>query len=305
MRILANRPAKFWVQFEDDDGAPVGADSATQVAVSVTRWDGTVVYSNSACGQDTTPLVGRYVATLPAQSQYDVLTATWTATIGGSTVTIPETLYVVKQRLVSLFALRQDAELATLTGDQLRYAADAAEDECRSALYYSPVPFPERIGLRSVGDLHAFGPVYSGPLSSGPYGGWGGPRLMTHDAYPLSLIAAIRPDGVALTTQELAQISAREGWFEWSDYRNWDPGEWQVWMVHGRWQAPPEDLRRAVTKRTRYLARYLAGHDELPERASQVATEGGTMLLAYPKLDAPTGMPEVDVVYARYRLPGL
>ena len=76
----------------------------------------------------------------------------------------------------------------------------------------------------------------------------------------------------------------------------------RVYLVHGRWDAPPWDLSRAVLIRTRYLARRLNNKDDMPERASSVATEGGTITFAFPTLPRPTGLPEVDIVYMRYAL---
>lgn len=302
MRILANRQAKIWAHLEDDDGNLIAADVAPAPTVTITRFDGTAVAGPLAT---TISATGTYQAVVPAQTASDVLVATWTFTVGGQTEIVTDLLIVVARRLVPLWLLRTDADLAALTGETLRLAADAAEDECISSLWYPPVPQPERIPIRSVGDLHMFGPVYNGPFSTGPYGGWGGPRLMTPNAYPQQLLAGTRPSGAALTSAELALISAREGWLEWVDYRNWDPGEWQMWLLHGRWTVPPNDLVRAAIRRTRYMARWLAGGDSLPDRASQVVTDGATVVLAYPKLEMPTGMPEVDIVYARYRAPGL
>lgn len=302
MRILANRPAKIWAWLEDDDGNLVAADASPAPTLTVTRFDGTPVASGLAA---TVVSTGKYVATLPAQASIDVLVFTWSFTVGGQAETVQDLGIVVPRRLVPLRLLRTDAELAQLSGDILRLAADAAEDECISSLWYPPVVQPERITMRSMGDMHFFGPVYNGPFSTGPYGGWGGPRLITPNAYPRGLIAGTRPNGIALTSAELALISPREGWLEWTDLRNWDPGEWQMWLSHGRWQTPPDDLVRAALRRTKYMARWLSGADSMPDRASQVVTDGATVVLAYPKLEMPTGMPEVDIVYARYRAPGL
>lgn len=278
MRTLVGRPATAYWRLEDGDGNPIDATVTPTVAVTRDR-DATAV-APITVGHVTT---GQYSIAIPPQPAPELLTASVTATAGpplSGTVTDAVHISVVGSRLVNLARLRQDNELATLASDTLREALEAAEDECRDNLGYPPTPVMERVFVDA-----------------------GGRGLMAPNPYPRYIVAAIRPNGIALTSAELALIALGEGGgLIWTDMRNWDAGAWTVWMVHGRWDTPPMDLSRAVMIRTRYMARRLANKDDMPERATSVATEGGTITFAFPTLPRPTGIPEVDIVYMRYAM---
>jgi hypothetical protein len=276
VKILANRPGTIYWRLEDADGDLVNSTGTVTVAVTRQR-DGVAV----AAGSVGNPATGKYQATIAAPGNApELLNAVWTAPVTGGTVTETVPVYVVNERLVSLGVLRQDNELAGVSDwDVLRTALEAAEDECVDCLGYPPIPVMTHNGIQA-----------------------GGRRLITPDPWPRSVVAATRPNLTPLTSAELALLQLQEGAVVWQDNRNWDDGTWDVYLIHGRWDAPPWDLARAVFVRTRYLARRLNNKDDMPERASQVATEGGTITFAFPTLPRPTGLPEVDVVYMRYAL---
>lgn len=276
MKILANRPGTIYWRLEDADGNLANSTGAVTVAVTRQR-DGLVV----AAGAVSNPVPGKYQATIPAPGAApELLNAVWTAPVTGGTVVETVPVYVVTSRLVALNTLRHDDELAGIADwDVLRTALEAAEDECVDCLGYPPIPVMTHNGIEA-----------------------GGRRLVTPDPWPRTVVAATRPNLVALTSPELALLQLQEGAVIWRDNRNWDSGTWDVYLIHGRWDAPPWDLSRAVLIRTRYLARRLNNKDDMPERASSVATEGGTITFAFPTLPRPTGLPEVDIVYMRYAL---
>lgn len=276
-RALVGRPWKVYWNLEDGDGNPMDATGTPAVTVARDR-DGTAV----------TPItvarfgLGDYSISGPAQAAPEALTATITATApaplsGTVTDTLP--IQVMGSRLVNLGRLTQDTELAAYTPDVLREALEAAEDECRDNLGYPPTPVMEKVFIDA-----------------------GGRTLITPNPWPRYIVAATRPSGTVLTAGEIALTSFRNGGLWWTDFRNWDEGTWTVWLVHGRWDLPPMDLSRAGLIRTRYMARRLANKDDMPERASSVATDGGTITFAFPTLPRPTGLPDVDIVYMRYAL---
>jgi hypothetical protein len=276
VKILANRPGTIYWRLEDADGNLVNS-TGTVTAVVTRQRDGVAV----ATGAVGNPATGKYQATIAAPgSAPELLNAVWTAPVSGGTVTETVPVYVVNARLVALNQLRHDDELGSVSDwDVLRTALEAAEDECVDCLGYPPIPVMTHNGIEA-----------------------GGRRLITPDPWPRSVVAATRPNLTPLTTAELALLQLQEGAVIWQDNRNWDPGTWDVYLIHGRWDAPPWDLARAVLIRTRYLARRLNNKDDMPERASQVATEGGTITFAFPTLPRPTGLPEVDIVYMRYAM---
>ena len=276
MKILANRPGTIYWRLEDADGNLT--NSTGTVTVSVTRQRDGVVVSAGAVSNSST---GKYQATIlsPGPSP-ELLNAVWTAPVAGGTVIETVPVYVVNARMVALNVLRSDSELGALGDwDILRTALEATEDEMVDALGYPPIPVMTHNGIEA-----------------------GGRRLITPDPWPRSVVAATRPNLTPLTTAELALLQLQEGAVIWSDNRNWDPGTWDVYLIHGRWDALPQDLTRAALRRTRHMARILANKDEMPDRASQVSTEGGTLTFAFPTLPRPTGQPEVDIVYMRYAM---
>jgi hypothetical protein len=276
VKILANRPGTIYWRLEDADGNLTNSTGSVTVAVTRQR-DGLAV----ATGAVSNPATGKYQATIAAPgSAPELLNAVWTAPVSGGTVVETVPIYVVTSRLVALNTLRHDDELAGMADwDVLRIALEAAEDECVDCLGYPPIPVMTHNGIEA-----------------------GGRRLTCPDPWPRTVVAATRPNLTPLTSSELALLQLQEGAVVWQDNRNWDAGTWDVYLIHGRWDAPPWDLSRAVLVRTRYLARRLNNKDDMPERASSVATEGGTITFAFPTLPRPTGLPEVDIVYMRYAL---
>jgi len=276
VKILASRPGTIYWRLEDTDGNLTNSTGSVTVSVSRQR-DGMAV----ATGAVTNPATGKYQATIAAPgSAPELLNATWSAPVAGGTVIDTQPVYVVNSRLVALNVLRHDDELDSLEDwDILRTALEAAEDECVDNIGYPPVAIMTHNGIQG-----------------------GGRRLICPDPWPRTVVAATRPNLTPLTTAELALLQLQEGAVIWQDNRNWDDGTWDVYLIHGRWDAPPWDLARAVLIRTRYLARRLNNRDDMPERASTVATEGGTITLAFPTLPRPTGLPDVDIVYMRYAL---
>lgn len=277
MRVQTGRPWKISWFLEDQDGNPVDASPDPTAVVTRVR-DATVLSSVTVA--HVTGRTGEYTISGPAQSAAELLTAVVTAAAPYGTVTDTVPISVVGSRLVNLARLKQDTELASLSADALREALEATEDECKDNLGYPPCPILEEVFIDS-----------------------GGRSLICPNPYPRYLVAATRPNGVALTAPELALTALGEGGgIVWSDMRNWDRGVWSVWLVHGRWDVPPMDLTRAALIRTRDLARRLNNRDAMSERASTVATEGGTLTFSFPTLPRPTGLPEVDIVYMRYAL---
>lgn len=279
-KALVGRPWTVYWTLEDGDGTTL--DATGTPTVTVTRDRDAVAVTPITVAHVAPTASGKYSISGPAQSAPELLTASVTAvapTPLSGTVTDSVPISVVSSRLVNLARLKQDSELSALSADVLREALEATEDESRDNLGYPPTPVMEKCFVDT-----------------------GGRDLITPNPWPRYIVAAVRPNGTALTSAEISLTSFSNGGLYWSDLRNWDEGTWTVWLVHGRWNVPPVDLQRAALIRARFLARRLANKDQMLERASTVTTEGGTISFAFPTLPRPTGLPDVDIVYMRYAL---
>jgi hypothetical protein len=288
MRAIRGREAVMRLRVENELGDLVAATGTPTIAV--VDGDGNVVTGVSAV---STPSTGVYAATLPPQTVLDVLSVTWSYTVGGVARTTRDVVVVTGSRVASLYFYRQDTELAAIT-DAATFGAllDAVDDWFESALGYAPVETPLRYTFDAIG---------------------GKSLRVPGAAYPVSALAIA--DGVTILTQpDLDDLTVVNGAFEFSyagsqdiiygcATRQWSPGRKTVWITHAgppEWNGiVPADLQRAA----RTLARYTARGSNYPERARMVQTEGAMITFSTPSTDRPTGLPEVDGAITRYRLP--
>lgn len=283
LRAIRNRETVVRVYVDDEDGTLTAADSTPTIVVK--NGSGAVVAGVSAVTADGT---GIYKATIPPQSQLDRLTATWSVVIGSVTRQYVEQLDVVADRLVPLWRLREDSELAGLSALNLFRCASAVEAWFSNALGFPPVD-------------ESYRAIFNHP---------GGARLRVPGIwYPKTMIEATQGE-TALTAAEIAELTVVDGAFEFDYVNGYDPvlgfsqkvwasGRKTVWITHGAppdWADPPEDLVRAAA----VLARYVARGSNYPERARSVQTENALISFSTPSHDRPTGLPEVDGVVRRY-----
>jgi len=284
MRAIRNREIVVRLHVDDEGGALVAAD--TTPTLTVTNGSGDVVSGVSAVTSETT---GVYKAIIPPQSDLDVLTITWQAVVDGHTRTSETTAVVVSERLVPLWRLREDPELAGLSAPNLLRLADAVESWFNNALGF---PYCEE-------PLHT---VFNHP---------GGSRLIVPGAlYPRRMVRAIEGE-TEVPADRLAEVEVVDGAFEFTAFIHWDflvgqhqmvwaMGRKEVWITHG--PSPefdhgvPADLVNAAVT----LARYVARGSNYPERARSVQTESAIISFSTPSWDRPTGLPEVDGAVNRY-----
>jgi hypothetical protein len=284
MRAVKGREAVLRVRVDDEDGTLTAADSTPTVVV--TDGDGTVVSGVSAVESEST---GVYKATVPPRTELDILTATWSVVISGVTRTVVEPIIVQAERYAPLWFLREDTELSTVTGATFMHLVDAVEDWFESALQFPAVETP----LRKTFDAP------------------GGKSLKVPGApFPKSIIAVTEGETV-MSQADIDDLSVVDGGFEFQyagshdiiygcATRQWALGRKTVHITHGGpWDAVPNDLVRAV----RTLARYVNRGSNYPERARMVQTDGAMITFSTPDAMRPTGLPDVDGVINRYRLP--
>lgn len=298
MRAILNREAIVRLHTDDEDGTLVAATGTPTIAV--TDGDGNTVAGVSAASSEST---GVYKAAIPAQTSYDRLTVSWSATVATYARTVTDYVDVVSERLVPLWRLREDAELTSVSGTLLRRLEDTVAEWFRSALKYPPVlesfryqwlqEYPtQRLKVPGVHFPHS--------IVSLAYGRGAG--MTTWSAGDLAKIAVIENGFEYLDSGTFAPMDFLRGW----DRGTFVAGYYTAHVTHGGGGAfglvsAPEDLRRAAAT----LCRYVARTSNLPERARRIETAQSIIDLSMPSSEKPTGLPDVDAAIARYRIQAL
>lgn len=254
----------------DDDPATDGT-----VTVAVTNAAGSAVAGVGAVSGSG----GTYQATLPAQTDLDVLTATWT----GATSKVRTVHEIVGAQLVELAEIRAQTNLSNATTypaamlEKARaWFVDLVDDYC----CFSPIP---RYAYETV---------------SG--NGQSAIRLVTNRAY-VRTIRSVTIDGTAVA--DLSKWNLDEGILD----RRLAGGSFTVGRrnvtvgyEHGL-DGPPADLRRVALTAIRY--RILTDvNSQMPDRALSMQNDYGNIQYAQPGENYPVGIPEVDATLTRLRL---
>lgn len=247
-------------------------DATGPVTYSIKRLDGTVVGSGSATGPAP---IGTYTATVPAQSNVDILTFDWTGVISGSTVTARDYIEVVGGYIFGLAEARAMPPVL----DSLKYPTAmlarkriSVEQECEAICGQAFVPRFARVSVPA------------------------GRATLTLPDINIRVLRGITVDGVA---QSLTGLAVSESGVVSGGY--WASRTPQPAVIveyeHG-WEYPPEDLREAAMLRLR--SRLSMGDTGVPQRAlSFSVADGGVYRLSTPSKQR-TGIPEVDGPYERY-----
>ncbi|MDQ3933426.1 MAG: hypothetical protein M3340_02210 [Actinomycetota bacterium] len=256
--MLRSQPATIAATFLDSaTEAPVdpSPDSAT---VQVLRDDGTELVASTAA---TNAGTGRFTFQLTAAhtAQLDLLTARWTATVGGASTTVETLVEIVG---AFLFTLAEARTLEPL-GDTAKYpdadliaARAIAEDVLEDACNYAFAPRYRRQEL-DVSTL-------TGRL-----------RL---DRWHVRRIRWIEADGEALTSDQLSALRIYNGRSVDSQSFIFIPRTTiVVGYEHGLKAPPPAAARIAKRLAKRYLVK-----TPIDERASTMSTEDGTISLVTP-----------------------
>jgi hypothetical protein len=280
-RVARTAAATITHLFEVDETATDPAGNAATVAF--TDANGTAVTS----GAGTRVSTGLYSFVLPGQASLAGLTAAWTGTIGGSTVTELDYVQIVGGYFFGLAEARADdsslADTAKYTTADLLARRTEVEAECSEICDRAFVPEYRRRVVNGTGTNELL-------LTDGDI------RTIR------SVKVAPRRDQafVALTTGQLAALDITDdSVLRRVDDNTWTEGwgniviEYEVGL-----DFPPPDLRRAAM--TRLRSRLNLTKTSVPDRAiSFTATDGGTYRLSTPAAYR-TGIPEVDAAYARY-----
>jgi len=268
-RILVGAPATLTVTFYD--GGETAVDPGT-VTVTITRADGTAVAT--AAATSGSGAAARTYA-LAAQTRLDHLSAVWTGSIGGRSVTTRHEVvggyYADLAEIRTLDALANTSKYPTATLERARWQA---EDKFEDATGVAWVPRHDR--YTAVGDNTT--------------------SLLLRWPRPRSLIA-VTIDGTVASDLTLFQLY-ETGLIERDSGMRFPRGATNVGNVvveyaHG-YDRPTEDLRWAFLQYVRYLI--LDTTSRIPDRAASYSTEFGTFQLVTAGFNRPTGLPEIDAV---------
>lgn len=279
MRVLRNTPATLEAKFY-----PSGSETLTNdapVTVAVTRADGTAV---AGVGAVTNPSTGVYQATLPAQANVGLLTATWS----GATQTAVTEAEVVGGFYVTLAEIRAQKNLSSTSKFTTAELEDArewfetlAEDHCGCGF----VPRFARLTLDGTGCSRLR---------------LGEPRqsLSGRRPFPLRRVLAATIDGAVATVTNWDVYPG--GVVDTQDAAStFTLGRRNIILdVEYGYDRPPRDLRVAAL--TAIRSRLLTDEAGLvADRATSITNEFGNVLLSQPGTARPTGIPDVDAVLNR------
>jgi hypothetical protein len=267
--------ATFYVDGVATDPAPATA------TVEILREDGTTLVAAGTNAPHAGTGVFTYALTASQTAQLDLLTARWTATVGGQLQTIETFVEVVGGFMFSLAQARRLSPLgdtaAYPTSDLLAYrtlAEQALEEAC---------------GV-------AFVPRYARDLISGD--------ARTDVAVrrrPLSVLSA-SIDGTALTSPELSVLALYpSGRIYRTDPANpslvWPAGHENIVVkyTHGYRTCPGRESRAALLLARRWLV-----ESPLDDRTTRVVSEGGMAEFAIVDEDL-FDLPELNAVVRRHR----
>jgi hypothetical protein len=288
IRVARTAPTTLTHRFYVDE---TPTDSTSTVTVAITDATGAAVVSGA--GTPVGPGLG-YSYPLAGQPLVARLTATWTATIAGSTVVETDTIDVAGALFFSLAAGRaSDPSLSSATAyptSALRTALLEVEQECEHICDRAFVRRYARVALDGSGtdELLLMHPDPD--------------RSARHVRTIRSASIATLTGGtlIPLTAGQLATLDIGvDGILRRTDLDVWTEGRGNVVVEYeyGR-EAPDAELVRAAM--TRFRTRLNIGRSGIPDRAeSYTAVDGGTYRLSMPGAYT-TGIAEVDAVYERH-----
>jgi hypothetical protein len=282
-RILQGTAATLAVTLTDQNG--IAADAAGVLTVRVQKADGTDILAAGTATTDATGPGNYTVALTAAQTtSLDMLTATWTD--AGDTSVTTTRHEIVGGYYVSIAAIRALKNLddtSKFTDAELVAARWWFEDLVEQYTATAFVPRYGRLWMSGTLTASLLPPV--GPLRS----------LRSARSYTDAT------NYTAFSASELADVHVEP----WSLYRRtlgaWPYGTTNLLLeVEYGHDRPTADIREAALIAIRsHLLNDQTGRPML----SVSDGEGGTTRFATPGADRPTGIPDVDSVLNRYRMP--
>jgi hypothetical protein len=266
-QLVRSTPATLEIKVYRGDTA---VDLDANPTVAVVDAQGTAVTSGTVA--KTAGATGAYTATVAAPAYLTTLTATWSGLASSAAVTITQAYEVVGGYLFTLADLRAYKSGLSSTDQKLVDARDQTTDMFESWCGQSFIPRPGYI--RVSGD---------------------GSTLLNVRKSLVTSVVAVEEDGTEI---DLTNVDVLDGGLIYNP-TGWTFGvdNLEVWFEHGH-TFPPRDIQRAAIKYAAYEV--LADTSSISPRAMGLTNEFGNIRYAG---FAPTGLPDVDAVLARYRIP--
>lgn len=269
-----------------------GAQQTITAPVSVTIYDGAGVEIASG-----TPLIagGTLVYEVPAATlpKFDTYSLVWSGLVDAEVQEWATDVEIVGGHHFELSELRKkDRAFQNATkypAEALKEAREWAEDKIEGpkAAQRAFVPRGRRAVLDGSGPDYAQG--YAPLVYSNDYTGLKVPDFDVRELYSVTI------NGVALTAEELAEISIDDNWL----YRagGWPSGSANIRLhyAYGLDRAP-RDIRRAAL----ILAREDLVESDIPGRATATSAGDQTFRITIAGRDGVTGLPEVDAAISQW-----
>lgn len=274
-RVAIGEPAVIALSIYDDDGNLVDATGN----VSVTIEDGNaepIVIDETA----TKVSLGTYTLTLPdeASEALDVYTVEWSGTVAGRARTFVTRYEVVGNHYFEISDIRAFSESiaenpSRYTAAKIREARDTASERLETECVLSFTPRLAREIVKGAGR-----------------------RLLVLPHNGIREIYAVEVDGVALTEEELDELTLEDYGVLAAEGSAWYEGS-VISIAYGHGLDAPED---SVKRAAMILAVDHLVPSAIPARAMSESTDLGTIRYSIAGRDGATGIPDVDAVIKRY-----
>jgi hypothetical protein len=256
-------------------------DADGAVTIGIVDEAGTEVV---ASGTSTTSAgSGVYTYSLAGQSDLKRLTATWSGT-WSSAMEFNSTHEIVGGFYTSPYQVRQmdsiEGETSTFPLTDIIQATEWAETVVEDYIGTSFVYRYQRDVLDGTNDQ----------------------AIRLTKMFPRKILSA-SIDGTALTSAEINKIALYESGIIAREDSVWNytvPGKKVIIEYeYGETKQPPQDIVWVIKTLTRF--HLLEAYSRIPERATSIQNEFGTVILSQPSMGRPTPLPELNVVINRHR----
>lgn len=283
-RVIKGSTAVITATFYDGEVATDADDD--EVTIEIVRDDGTVLVAAGEAAADETDDDGRYEFRLTAAhtGQLDRLTVNWAASIAGEDVALSTQVEVVGGFYFSLNSLRNAANLAS--GD------DYPPDKLVTAVEWVEALIERECGTSFVRRYHR--DVFDGTSLT---------SLTLKAPYARRIISA-SVDGTAFTQDELDDLDLYEsGVVARHELGVWTYGRRNVSVAYeaGWSDVPPADLVEAAREAARHHLLRRKGNAGIPEGARSISSDMGTISMAFPGPNHPTGIDWIDETIVAWR----
>ena len=256
------------------------ADGSVTIGI-VDEAGNTVVASGTAT---TSAGSGVYTYSLAGQANLKKLTATWAGTFSSNAMQFESLHEIVGGFYCSPYEVRQ---MDSIDGETSAFPlADIIES----------IEWSERVVEDYIGTSYVH--RYQRDVLSGT----NEQSIRLTKMFPQKILTA-SIDGTALTSGEINKIALYETGMVIREDDVWDytiaGRKVIIEYEYGKTKQPPQDLAYVIKTLTRF--NLINAYSRIPERATSIQNEFGTVVLSQPSMGRPTPLPELNVIINRHR----